>query len=536
MQSMLSIMKETVGYHLGHVLRHALLIKGISSMKLNYDALTSEQQHLYNEVKQAPIKVLQIGEGNFLRGFVDWMLHESRKQGLFNGSVVVVQPRPSGKPKIEALADQAGLYTLVTRGLESGAAVERQDVISVFSQVFDPYENWERFLALAIEPELSFVISNTTEAGLAYREEAWEEGVPIQSYPGKLTALLYRRYVAFEGAGDKGLICLPCELLERNGDTLLDCVLRYSQAWNLPQDFINWVKEHNIFLNSLVDRIVTGYPGDEQAEKWFAEWGYSDPLLTTAEPYHLWAIEGSEELEEKLPLAKAGLNVLWVDALKPYQQRKVRILNGAHTFIALLGILKGFAEVRLTMEDAELGKLIRTSIATEIIPSLPDDQEKLTIYAEEVIQRFLNPFIQHRLSDISMNSLSKFKTRLLPSIQYYLQNGEAHSTGQGDGELLPSGLATAFAALLRHYRVVSTEDGYWGESLSGERYLLRDDQALLNRLANEWALYNGAERSLENTIAAILSISELWDGDLGNEYPQLVQQLSSIISSWEVTL
>lgn len=511
--------------------------------QLTQHQLHGRQHAGYKELTAAPVTVLQIGEGNFLRGFFDWMIHESRKQGLFHGSVAVVQPRPSGKPKIKALAAQDGLYTLVIRGLENGAAVERKEVVSVFSSVFDPYSDWNRFLTLAEQPQLRFVVSNTTEAGLVYREEEWQEDAPVQSFPGKLTALLYRRFMVFNGAADKGLICLPCELLERNGDTLRQCVLRYCEAWQLSQAFIAWVEEHNTFLNSLVDRIVTGYPDEEQAGQWFAEWGYNDPLLTTAEPYHLWAIEGSAELEEQLPLARAGLNVLWVDDLKPYQQRKVRILNGAHTFMALLGMLKGVSFVRLAMEHDELGSLVRGTIEAEIIPALPYDQAELQAYANEVCERFLNPFIQHRLSDITMNSLSKFKTRLLPSIMHYLQpaaSGDSTLDAAGtnaskDGEL-PSGLATAFAALIRHYRIFKTEVGFWGQSFSGEFYELRDDQAQLGKLADSWALYEQAERSLLETVSVILSQSELWDGDLHAAYPQLARQITAILERWERAL
>ncbi|HTG71573.1 MAG TPA: hypothetical protein VL921_20105, partial [Candidatus Udaeobacter sp.] len=274
---------------------------------LDHRQLNEEQTRIYEEMKQAKITVLQIGEGNFLRGFFDFMLHECRKQGLYEGSIAVTQPRPSGKPKIDALASQDGLYTLVVRGLENGERVERTEVITVFGSVFDPYSDWGNFLALAEHEDLQVVVSNTTEAGLVYRPEELVEGQPIQSFPGKLTALLYRRFNHFNGDPERGLVCLPCELLERNGDELRSCVLRYSDDWGYPEAFKKWVTRHNRFLNSLVDRIVTGYPDEAQAEAWFSEWGYSDPMLSTAEPYHLWAIEAEPELEKLLPLRRAGL-------------------------------------------------------------------------------------------------------------------------------------------------------------------------------------------------------------------------------------
>lgn len=494
---------------------------------LDKNQLHTEQKQQFEALQEAPIKVLQIGEGNFLRGFVDWMLHETRKQGLYDGAVAVVQPRPSGKAKIEALAAQDGIYTLVTRGLENGKAIERTEQISVFRQAFDPYEHWQQFLALAEQPELRVVVSNTTEAGLAYLPESYKEDEPIASFPGKLTLLLYRRYQAFQGDANRGLILLPCELLERNGDTLRACILRYCEDWQLPQAFISWVNEHNHFLNSLVDRIVTGYPKQEQAEAWFQHWGYRDPMLTTAEPYHLWAIEGDKGLAEELPLHKAGLNVLWVEELEPYQQRKVSILNGAHTFMALYGLLHGLQEVRAAMEHEPTSKLIRQTIEQEVIPSLPYPAEELRAYAEQVYQRFLNPYIQHRLSDIAMNSLSKFKTRLLPAIEFHLQrNAEA---------TLPQGLATAFAALLRYYRVEQSDDGYVGKTFERDSYVVQDDPAMLAAIAQVWQKQAGVHdaASMHQIVVHILELEQLWGINMHHRYPTLADQLAAILLRWE---
>lgn len=357
--------------------------------------------------------VLQVGEGNFLRGFIDWMLQESRKRGLFGGSVAVTQPRPSGKAKIEALAGQDGLYTLVIRGLENGERVELKEIVSVISDAFDPYGDWAKWTQYAVSPELRFVVSNTTEAGLAYRPEPLEEGRPIQSFPGKIAYLLHKRFEALGGSAESGLIFLPCELLERNGDELKACVLSYSDDWGYSEAFKAWVTGHNRFLNSLVDRIVTGYPAD-QAEEWFGEWGYEDAMLNTAEPYHFWAIEGEAELDRLLPLSRAGLNVHWVDDLKPYQLRKVRILNGAHTLMTPLALVHGLEQVREVMEHGTFGPFIRAAVEEEIIPALPLPEEELREYADAVYERFLNPFIRHRLQDIAMNSVSKFNVRLLP--------------------------------------------------------------------------------------------------------------------------
>jgi tagaturonate reductase len=488
---------------------------------LNRSALNEQQISVIDEVNASPITVLQIGEGNFLRGFFDWMVHESRKQGLFKGSIAVTQPRPSGKPKIEALAGQDGIYTLVVRGIENGANVERTEVISVFAEAFDPYTDWEKMCRLAVSPDLQFVVSNTTEAGLVYRPEPLTEGTPIVSFPGKVAYLLYRRYLAFEGASDRGLILLPCELLERNGDSLKEAVLKYAADWELPVPFAEWVRTSNRFLNSLVDRIVTGYPDQDQAESWFSDWGYRDELLSTTEPYHLWAIEGEPKLDERLPLQSAGLNVLWVDDLKPYQQRKVRILNGAHTLMTPLGILHGVEHVRELMEHERLGAFVRTTVMNEIIPSLPYPEVEMRAYADGVFERYSNPYIRHRLADIAMNSLSKFKARLIPSLSHYAERGEP----------IPEGLLLGFAALIRYYRVYRNGDQYEGVSLLGSKYVVRDDANALETIAAIWAKANESGQELAVMATQLLSESALWGQDL-NRWPGVAEAVTSHLTEW----
>jgi len=466
---------------------------------LHRKLLSGERREAAEAAAGAPVTVLQIGEGNFLRGFFDWMIHECRKQGLFAGSVAVVQPRPSGKAKIEALAAQDGLYTLVTRGLEHGRPVERAEIVSVFSDVFDPYTEWERFGRLAERPELRFVVSNTTEAGLAYKPEPLAAGAPIQSFPGKIAWLLHRRFRALGGSEAGGLVFLPCELVERNGDELKRCVLRYCEDWGLPADFRRWVEEKNRFVNSLVDRIVTGYAAD-RADDWFREWGYEDPLMSTAEPYHLWAIEADPALGDELPLRRAGLNVHWTSDLRPYQQRKVRILNGAHTLMTPLALLHGLTSVRETMEHPRFGPFVREAVEQEIIPAVPLPADELLAYAASVYERFLNPFLNHRLSDIAMNSLSKFKVRVLPSLLHYLEGAQP----------LPERLVRSLAGLLRYCRVERAEDGFAGRTLAGQRYLVRDDAALLEAFAGIWA----AGEPLERTVGRLLGRTDAWGTDL----------------------
>ncbi|MBB6731630.1 tagaturonate reductase [Cohnella zeiphila] len=467
--------------------------------RLNKDALKAAERRSYEAAARDPVTVLQIGEGNFLRGFFDWMIQECRKEGLFDGSVAVVQPRPSGKPKIDALAAQDGLYTLVTRGLENGRPVERTEIVSVFAEAFDPYSEWDRFGRMAERPELRFVVSNTTEAGLAYKPEELKEGEPIQSFPGKAAWLLYRRYLALGGMEAPGLIFLPCELLEGNGDELKRCVLRYCDDWALPEDFRRWVEKSNRFLNSLVDRIVTGYAAD-RADEWFREWGYEDPLLNTAEPYHLWAIEAEPELDAELPLQRAGLNVHWTRDLRPYQQRKVRILNGAHTLMTPIALLHGITYVREAMEHPRFGPFVREGVEQEIVPAVPLPADELLAYAGTVYDRFLNPYLNHRLSDIAMNSLSKFKVRVLPSLLHYADNGLP----------LPERLVLSLAGLLRYYKAERTEDGYAGATLAGDRYLVRDDAALLEKISAIWA----AGQTTEASVGKLLALKDIWGTDL----------------------
>ncbi len=521
---------------------------------LTHNLISEEMQMRFEALKAAPVTILQIGEGNFLRGFFDWMIHTCRQQGLYEGSIAVTQPRPGGKPKIEALAAQDGLYHLVIRGLEEGQPVERTELVQVFSQVFDPYSEWDRLLTLAASPDLQIIVSNTTEAGLIYRSEPLVEGQPIQSYPGKLAKLLHHRFETFGGDPQRGLVCLPCELLERNGDTLRECVLRYSEDWGYSESFKQWVVKHNRFVNSLVDRIVTGYPEESQAAAWFEEWGYQDSMLTTSEPYHLWAIEAELEMEKLLPLRTAGLNVHWVQELAPYQLRKVRILNGSHTLMTPLGLVLGQEYVRAAMEHPELGELVRHTVEQEIIPALPIEQEELRQYANDVYERFLNPFINHRLSDIAMNSLSKFKVRLLPVLMDYIKQDKG----------LPDGLVMGLAGLLRYYKVQKSDAGFVGTTLAGADYVVRDDAALLEKIAEVWqasneeyfqqqSLQNQAQQigiirreshdsqqvglqetsSLQAAIEKLLGMAALWGCDLTELSPELAAAVCAKLDEME---
>ncbi|MFD2700045.1 tagaturonate reductase [Paenibacillus shunpengii] len=471
--------------------------------------------------QEMPVKVLQIGEGNFLRGFFDWMIYESAIQGLFTGSVAVTQPRRSGRHKLLNIREQDGLYTLLTRGIENGAVVEREAIIPVLSHMIDPYEEWNEFLAVAEGPELDIVVSNTTEAGLVYEKSEYHEGTPVNSFPGKLTVFLHHRFQHFQGDTGKGLIHLPCELVEGNGDLLKSYVLMHSEDFGYSEEFREWVKSSNQFLNNLVDRIVTGAPSKSEIRDIEERLGYKDSLINSAEPYHLWAIQGDSSLADKLPLAQAGLNVHFTDDLKPYQLRKVRILNGAHTLMTPLGILQGKRFVRETMEDSHLGDWVRTAVYEEVTQALDLPQEELHVYAGEVFERFMNPYIDHRLQDIMLGSLSKFKVRLMPTmLDYYRKNGE-----------LPKRIVTGFAALLRLYRTVKTEEGFMTVTYSGESVLLKDNEAHLERLERHWAEL-GQGKSLDRVITQILAEETIWGQDL-SLLPGLTETVCELIREWE---
>ncbi len=352
-----------------------------------------------------PIKVLQFGEGGFLRGFVDWMLQKLNDADLWNGSVVVAQPIENGL--CDMLDAQNCIYTHVIRGAEG---VETS-LIDVIDSCVKPYEDFDAYLKLAENPDLRFIVSNTTEAGITFNEKDKFTDVPPKSFPAKLTILMKKRF----DLGLGGFVFLPCELIDRNGDNLKKTVLQYAKLWSLGEDFINWVEKENVFCNTLVDRINTGYPKDEALDL-----DYEDKLVNTSEFFHLWVIETDYDLEAELPFSKAGLNVIVTkDALERYRTRKVRILNGAHTSMVCYALLSGIETVKECMDNEGMHSFLKDCLFEEIIPTLDLPKEELLDYANSVLTRFANPYIKHYLSAIVLNSVSKFKVRVLPSVLEY---------------------------------------------------------------------------------------------------------------------
>lgn len=382
--------------------------------------------------------IIQFGEGGFLRSFADVFVHKMNEQGLYDGKVVVVQPIPKGL--IPVINEQKGEYHQFLRGIENGQVVNDCIRVTSLSRGVDPYTDYEAYLALAHNPDMHVIISNTTEAGIEYLGTEALTDTPPKSFTAKLTALLYERYKA----GLPGFIILSCELIDNNGKELEQCVIKYAKLWELPQEFVTWIQKENHFCNTLVDRICTGYPKDEVAEL-TERLGQEDKLMNTAEIFHLWVIEG--DFEEQFPLRKAGVNVIWTKDVKPYKKRKVRILNGGHTSMVLAARLYGLTTVKDCLEDKLVRAFLEKTMFEEIIPTLGNTPEDIA-FGKAVLERFANPFVKHQLLSIALNSVSKFKVRVLPTIlEYYEQN-----------KLLPACMTFSLAALIAFYRGEEAND------------------------------------------------------------------------------
>ena len=383
--------------------------------------------------------VIQFGEGGFLRGFVDYFFHKLQEKGLYDGKIVVVQPIEKGM--CQMLADQNCEYNLFLRGISNGEVVNEHTHITSISRALNPYTQYEEYIALATSPDMRVLVSNTTEAGIEYLGTEKLTDMPPKSYPAKLTQFLYKRFEA----GLPGMILLPCELIDNNGDNLKACVLKYADLWELGEDFKNWINNDNDFCSTLVDRIVTGYPRDE-AEELNKQLGYTDNLIDTAEIFHLWVIGGHHE--DELPFNKAGYNIVWTDDVKPYKKRKVRILNGGHTSMVLGAYLYGLETVGECLKDETVSAFLKKCLFDEIVPTLGNTDTDIQ-FAKDVLERFSNPFIKHQLLSIALNSVSKFQVRVLPTILEYKEKFGTY----------PEALTFSMAALIAFYRTDKANDG-----------------------------------------------------------------------------
>lgn len=431
--------------------------------------------------KERPIRVLQFGEGNFLRGFVDYMIDIANEKGIFNGDIVLVKPIAPGT--LDRFRTQESQYTVSLRGMVNGEPAVINRIITSVTDTVAAHEEYDRYSEYAKLETLRYIVSNTTEAGIVYDENDKLEMTPPVSFPGKLAKLLYERYQYFHGAQDKGLVMLPVELIDDNGRHLKECVLKQAKHWGLEKSFQTWINETCIFCNTLVDRIITGFPAKEAKTLW-EEWGYRDELIVTGEPFALWVIESEKEIKEEFPLDQAGLPVIFTEDQKPYKQRKVRILNGAHTSFVPASYLAGNDTVLESMKDELIFHFMYQTVFDEIIPTLTLPEKELTDFADAVIERFHNPYIKHALLSISLNSVSKWRTRCLPSLSGYVKS---------KGEL-PEHLTFSLAALLAFYQGKEIREQALIGDRNGEEYHIMDDQAVL-----DFFVENSSKPSIELT-------------------------------------
>lgn len=415
---------------------------------------------------ERPVKVLQFGEGNFLRAFADYMIDVANERKVFNGNIVLVKPIAYGS--LDAFHRQDCRYTLSLRGRENSETKVVNRIITSVSDAVAAIEEYDKYTEYAKCETLRFVISNTTEAGIVFDKTDSFHAKPPKTFPGKLTKFLYERYRFFNGDKSKGLVMIPCELIENNGGTLKQCVLRFADLWELEAGFLTWINDACIFCSTLVDRIVTGYP-KEEAEEICRGLGYEDALLDTGEIFGLWVIESEKDISGEFPLDKAGLPVIFTDNQKPYRERKVRILNGAHTSFVLASYLAGNNYVLESMQDQDVRDFMMKTIFDEIIPTLTLPEEELLSFAGSVMERFENPYIKHALLSISLNSVSKWKSRCLPSFREYVEK-----YGK-----LPLHLTFSLAALLCFYRSDEAADHALTGHRGDESYKIMDDDFVL---------------------------------------------------------
>jgi tagaturonate reductase len=447
-----------------------------------------------------PIKILQFGQGNFMRGFFDWQIDLLNERTGLNAGVVVMRPR--GGSSAPLLDVQDGLFTVLVRGLnEQGAPVKEYRKVECVQRELDPNTMYGDYLALASSPTLRFVVSNTTEAGIAVNDTDRFEDAPPVSFPAKLAQFLFRRFEAFDGAQDKGLVLLPCELIDQNGPALRKAVLHFARLWALPEAFDAWLDAACTFCSTLVDRIVTGYPA-ANAEEVQRDLGYQDQFLVAAEYYYLFVIQGPAWVGEELKLAGANLNVKLVDDITPYKKRKVGILNGGHTTLVPVALLAGLEAVGPAVDDEGVGRFLRAAIADDIIPALGMDRKELEAYADDVILRFRNPAIHHRLASIALNSWSKFAARVMPQLLRYIEINAGR---------MPRRLVLALAATMVLYR--------------GGVIELADDKANLDWFAQAWGKVDAKEWSMAQLASGWLANGALWGRDL-NEVPGLTYALT----------
>ena len=451
-----------------------------------------------------PERIIQFGEGNFLRAFVDWMVQQMNEKTDFNSSIVVVQPIRHGM--VDLINQQDCLYHVNLQGLEKGKKVDSLTKIDVINRTLNPYTDFDAFIRLAEQPEIRFVISNTTEAGIVFDPACKLTDTPANSYPGKLTQLLYHRFKKFNGDKSKGLIIFPCELIFLNGHKLKEIIYQYIDLWELGEEFKDWFTNNCGVYATLVDRIVPGFP-KKDIESIKEKLQYNDNLVVQAEVFHLWVIEAPQSVAKEFPADQAGLNVLFVPSEEPYHQRKVTLLNGPHTVLAPVSFLSGVGIVRNACEHEVLGRYIHKVMFDELMQTLDLPQEELIQFANDVLERFNNPFVDHSVVSIMLNSFPKYQTRDLPGLKIYLQR---------KGEL-PKGLVLGLAAIITYYKGDTRADGVKSEP--------NDAAEIIQLLRDLWAT-----GSTEKVTKGVLGATSIWGENL-NEIPGLTSLLSGYLNA-----
>ena len=461
---------------------------------------------LFNKPERK-VKIMQFGEGNFLRAFVEWIIQDLNDKGAIDASVAVVQPMPFGR--VEELAKQDGLYTLRLEGIDNGKNVKKSQVIDVIGDCINPFTQYDKFLKYGESEDLEVIISNTTEAGIAVDPTDTDFSVCPKSYPGKLLALLKRRYDHFKGDKNKGLAIIPCELIDDNGDELYRCLTELAKINKMDEKFIKWLQTANHFTSTLVDRIVPGYPKNE-IEDIQKETGYIDNNVVKGEIFHLWVLKKEPLVQKYLPADKTGLNVIFADDIHPYKQRKVKILNGSHTALVPVAYLCGIDTVGESMNDKTISKYVHDFVFDEVNPTINLPQDQMVAFANSVIERYRNPYIRHELMSIALNSTTKFKTRLLPTLLDYVKiKGK-----------LPAHLLFSYAAIIEFHK------GKRGN----EDIALNDDPAYLAKWKSLWADFDG---NYEKLAKAVLGWKEAWDMDMNTIHPDICKTVAKYLKDIE---
>lgn len=450
---------------------------------LNSNAITDR--------KSLPIKVMQFGGGNFLRAFVDISIQKINNATNFNAGVAVIKPTARGD--YQELKSQDGLFSVQLEGYENNTFVQDLTVVDCIQKVINPYSEWQKYIDLSKTPKLRFIISNTTEAGIVFNSNDAFDHTPPKEFPAKLTVWLFHRFTHFDGALDKGCILLPVELIDKNGEALKQCILQYADHWSLSDAFKNWISEACIFYNTLVDRIVSGYPKDK-IEEIEAKLGFKDQLAVAGELYQSWLLEGPDDILNEFPFNKTDLNIELVSDLESYRNLKVRILNGAHTSMVPVAYLLGERLVKDAMKNTQVANFIHQVLMSEVLETLDFPQDYKEQFANDVVNRFKNPALNHKLISISLNSTSKFVTRLLPSLKDYLKIKGS----------LPTNITFALSALIRFYE----------GSFNNDKINLNDTSSVLEYFSNTWEQFRENDIDLNTLTTRLLGNSDIWQEDL----------------------